>query len=65
MVFAPPPAAAYCAGLSTLSAQYPRYGYRWIRIFLRREGFTMGVNRPDGCGGRRGSACPGSGLGAV
>lgn len=28
-----------------LSSQYPRYGYRRIRIFLRREGFAMGVNR--------------------
>ena len=28
-----------------LSAQYPRYGYRRIRIFLRREGLSMGVNR--------------------
>ncbi len=28
-----------------MSAQYPRYGYRRIRIFLRREGLPMGVNR--------------------
>lgn len=28
-----------------LSAQYPRYGYRRIRIFLRREGLLMGINR--------------------
>lgn len=33
------------AAMQRLSAQYPRYGYRRIRIFLRREGFTMGVNR--------------------
>jgi putative transposase len=25
--------------------QYPRYGYRRIRIFLRREGLQMGNNR--------------------
>jgi putative transposase len=28
-----------------LSAQYPRYGYRRIRIFLRREGMPMSINR--------------------
>src|SRR5690606_24363592 len=28
-----------------LSAQYPRYGYRRIRIFLRREGLPMSVSR--------------------
>jgi len=28
-----------------LSSQYPRYGYRRIRIFLRREGQTMSINR--------------------
>lgn len=28
-----------------LSARYPRYGYRRIRIFLGREGFTMGWQR--------------------
>jgi putative transposase len=28
-----------------LSSHYPRYGYRPIRIFLRREGHAMGVNR--------------------
>lgn len=33
------------AAMSRLSAQYPRYGYRRIRIFLRREGLAMGVNR--------------------
>lgn len=25
-----------------LSAQYPRYGYRRIRIFLRRQGHELG-----------------------
>jgi putative transposase len=33
------------AAMQRLSAQYPRYGYRRIRIFLRREGFAMGLNR--------------------
>jgi putative transposase len=28
-----------------LSAQYPRYDYCRIRIFLRREGLPMGINR--------------------
>ncbi len=28
-----------------LSAQYPRYGYRRIRILLAREGFEMGTDR--------------------
>ena len=33
------------AAMRRLSSQYPRYGYRRIRIFLRREGLAMGVNR--------------------
>jgi len=37
--------AAALAAMNRLSAQYPRYGYRRIRIFLRREGLTMGINR--------------------
>jgi putative transposase len=28
-----------------LAAQYPRYGYRFIRIFLERDGFAMGFGR--------------------
>ena len=28
-----------------LAAQYPRYGYRRIRIFLTREGHVMSVDR--------------------
>jgi putative transposase len=31
--------------MKTLSAQYPRYGYRRIRIFLRRAGHELGVHR--------------------
>jgi len=31
--------------MDRLSGQYPRYGYRRIRIFVRREGLAMGINR--------------------
>jgi putative transposase len=31
--------------MKSLSAQYPRYGYRRIRIFLRRQGFELGWSR--------------------
>ena len=31
--------------MKRLAAQYPRYGYRRIRIFLRREGFHMSRHR--------------------
>jgi putative transposase len=31
--------------MKTLSAQYPRYGYRRIRIFLQRQGHQLGVYR--------------------
>ncbi len=27
--------------MKSLSTQYPRYGYRRIRIFLRRQGFEL------------------------
>ncbi len=33
------------SAMSRLSALYPRYGYRRIRIFLRREGHTMSPER--------------------
>jgi putative transposase len=33
------------AAMRNLSAQYPRYGYRRIRIFLGREGHSMGTER--------------------
>jgi len=33
------------AAMRSLSAQYPRYGYRRIRIFLEREGHSMGNER--------------------
>jgi hypothetical protein len=31
--------------MRTLSAQYPRYGYRRIRIFLRRQGIELSWSR--------------------
>ena len=31
--------------MKELSAQYPRYGYRRIRIFLRRQGFELSWSR--------------------
>ena len=37
--------ASVIAAMKTLSAQYPRYGYRRIRIFLRRQGHQLGVHR--------------------
>lgn len=33
------------AKMRDLSAQYPRYGYRFIRVFLEREGIAMGPQR--------------------
>ncbi len=37
--------AAVLARMRELSAQYPRYGYRRIRIFLGRDGFVMSPGR--------------------
>ena len=31
--------------MQTLAAQYPRYGYRRIHVFLRRQGHRLGVDR--------------------
>ena len=31
--------------MKTLAAQYPRYGYRTIRIFLERQGHVLGIDR--------------------
>jgi len=33
------------AAMRRLAAQYPRYGYRRIRIFLKRDGQVMGTDR--------------------
>jgi len=37
--------AAVLEPMARLAGQYPRYGYRRIAIFLRREGHTMGFGR--------------------
>jgi putative transposase len=37
--------AAAIERMRELSAQYPRYGYRRIRIFLGRDGHRMSVGR--------------------
>ena len=37
--------APVIAAMQRLALQYPRYGYRRIRIFLKREGHTMGWQR--------------------
>src|SRR5581483_3692565 len=36
--------AAVLPPLRTVAAQYPRYGYRTIRIFLEREGHVLGTD---------------------
>jgi len=47
--------APVIAAMRALAAQYPRYGYRKIRIFLGRQGHVMGVVR-DGASPRAGHA---------
>ena len=37
--------AALIEAMKALSAQYPRYGYRRIRIFLQRQGHRLGRHR--------------------
>jgi len=37
--------APVIAAMKALSGQYPRYGYRRIRIFLRRQGHPMSLER--------------------
>ena len=37
--------AAALAAMSILSAQYPRYGYRRIHVFLERQGHRMSIDR--------------------
>jgi putative transposase len=37
--------APVVAAMQRLAAQYPRYGYRRIRIFLKREGHVMSTDR--------------------
>ena len=51
--------------MTELSAQYPRYGYRRIRIFLDRDGHAMSPGRAHRCGGRRGYRYRASGRGSA
>lgn len=37
--------APVIARMRELSAQYPRYGYRFVRIFLQRQGLPMSADR--------------------
>lgn len=37
--------APVLSAMSILSAQYPRYGYRRIHIFLERQGYVMSMDR--------------------
>ena len=53
--------AAAIGRMRELSAQYPRYGYRRIRIFLGLDGHRMSVGRTTGCGDQRGCRCRASG----
>jgi putative transposase len=39
--------APVIAAMRRLSGQYPRYGYRRVRIFLRREGMPMSTGRAE------------------
>ena len=39
--------ASVIAAMKRLSSQYPRYGYRRIRIFLWREGLAMSASRAE------------------
>jgi hypothetical protein len=47
--------------MKELSARYPRYGYRRIRIFLDRDGHRGRT----GCGKRQGCRCRASGRGSA
>jgi hypothetical protein len=43
--------------MKELSAQYPRCGYRRIRIFLGRGGHRISLAACNGCGGPRACRC--------
>jgi putative transposase len=47
--------------MKILSALYPRYGYRRISIFLRRQGHAVGVHRTHRLGARPDCSCRGPG----
>ena len=51
--------APVVARMAELSAQYPRYGYRRIAIFLARDGHTMSFGR-IACGAKHSCRCRGS-----
>jgi putative transposase len=42
--------APVLARMTALGAQYPRFGYRRIRVFLEREDHGMSWGGPGGCG---------------
>ena len=44
--------------MRTLAAQYPRYGYRTIRIFLERQGHVLGTDRMYGLWRQEGLQVP-------
>ena len=46
------------AAMRALSAQYPRYGYRRIRIFLSRAGYAMSTDRAHRLGRQAGLQVP-------
>ena len=49
--------AAVIARMQELSAQYPRFGYRRVRIFLGRDGFAMSLAGRIGYGVWQSSRC--------
>ena len=50
--------APVIADMKLLSAQYPRYGYRRIRIFLQRQGHQLGWHRTHRLWSRAGLQLP-------
>ena len=42
--------APVMAVMQELAAQYPRYGYRRIQVFLERRGHRMSADRATACG---------------
>jgi len=45
------------AAMRELAAQYPRYGYRRIQVFMGRRGHTMSTDRAIVSGGCIGCKC--------
>jgi hypothetical protein len=50
------------ARMRAVAAQYPRYGYRRIQIFLAREGITMSPDRMHRLWRRAGLQVPAAAL---